>query len=112
MNRKDNEAAAKAVDSLLNYETVKYFSAENFETARYDGAMTVYMRAAIRSRTSLSTVNIGQSFFMTLGLVLVVILASDNVLSGGAMEIGDITTVTLVMTQLYRPLNILSFAYR
>ena len=112
MNRKDNEAAAKAVDSLLNYETVKYFSAENFETARYDGAMTGYMRAAIRSRTSLSTVNIGQSFFMTLGLVLVVILASDNVLSGGEMEIGDITTVTLVMTQLYRPLNILGFAYR
>ena len=112
MNRKDNEAAAKAVDSLLNYETVKYFSAENFETARYEGAMTGYMRAAIRSRTSLSTVNIGQNFFMTLGLVLVVILASDNVLSGGEMEIGDITTVTLVMTQLYRPLNILGFAYR
>ncbi len=111
MNRKDNEAAAKAVDSLLNYETVKYFSAEGFETARYDGAMSGYMRAAIRSRTSLSTVNIGQSFFMTLGLVLVVVLASDNVLRG-EMEIGDITTVTLVMTQLYRPLNILGFAYR
>ena len=111
MNRKDNEAAAKAVDSLLNYETVKYFSAEGFETARYDGAMSGYMRAAILSRTSLSTVNIGQSFFMTLGLVLVVILASDNVLRG-EMEIGDITTVTLVMTQLYRPLNILGFAYR
>ena len=111
MNRKDNEAAAKAVDSLLNYETVKYFNAEGFETARYDGAMSGYMRAAIRSRTSLSTVNIGQSFFMTLGLVLVVILASDNVLRG-EMEIGDITTVTLVMTQLYRPLNILGFAYR
>ena len=111
MNRKDNEAAAKAVDSLLNYETVKYFSAEGFETARYDGAMSGYMRAAIHSRTSLSTVNIGQSFFMTLGLVLVVVLASDNVLRG-EMEIGDITTVTLVMTQLYRPLNILGFAYR
>ena len=111
MNRKDNEAAAKAVDSLLNYETVKYFSAEGFETARYDGAMSGYMRAAILSRTSLSTVNIGQSFFMTLGLVLVVVLASDNVLRG-EMEIGDITTVTLVMTQLYRPLNILGFAYR
>ena len=111
MNRKDNEAAAKAVDSLLNYETVKYFSAEGFETARYDGAMSGYMRAAILSRTSLSTVNIGQSFFMTLGLVLVVVLASDNVLRG-EMEIGDITTVTLVMTQLYRPLNILVFAYR
>jgi len=58
MNRQDNEAAAKAVDSLLNYETVKYFSAEDFETSRYDGAMAGYMKAAIRSRTSLSTVKI------------------------------------------------------
>jgi len=64
MNRRDNEAAAKAVDSLLNYETVKYFSAEEFETTRYDSAMAGYMKAAIRSRTSLSTVNIGQSFLM------------------------------------------------
>jgi ATP-binding cassette subfamily B protein len=112
MNRQDNEAAAKAVDSLLNYETVKYFSAEDFETTRYDGAMAGYMTAAIRSRTSLSTVNIGQSFLMTLGLVLVVVLASQSVLTDGTMEIGDITTVTLVMTQLYRPLNILGFAYR
>ena len=64
MNRQDNEAAGKAVDSLLNYETVKYFSAEDFETKRYDGAMAGYMKAAIRSRTSLSTVNIGQSLLM------------------------------------------------
>ena len=111
MNRQDNEAAAKAVDSLLNYETVKYFSAEGFETARYDGAMAGYMRAAIRSRTSLSTVNIGQSFLMNLGLIAVVLLAADGILSGG-MSLGDITAVTLVMMQLYRPLNILGFAYR
>ena len=112
MNRQDNEAAAKAVDSLLNYETVKYFSAEGFETSRYDGAMAGYMKAAIRSRTSLSTVNIGQSFLMNLGLILVVILAVDGILGGDALSIGDITTVTLVMMQLYRPLNILGFAYR
>jgi len=112
MNRKDNEAAAKAVDSLLNYETVKYFSAETFETNRYDNAMAGYMKAAIRSRTSLSTVNIGQSFLMSLGLIAVVLLAADGVLGGGDMSIGDITAVTLVMTQLYRPLNILGFAYR
>ena len=111
MNRQDNEAAAKAVDSLLNYETVKYFSAESFETARYDGAMAGYMRAAIRSRTSLSTVNIGQSLLMNLGLIAVVLLAADGILSGG-MSLGDITAVTLVMMQLYRPLNILGFAYR
>ena len=112
MNRQDNEAAAKAVDSLLNYETVKYFSAEGFETDRYDGAMAGYMKAAIRSRTSLSTVNIGQSFLMNLGLIAVVLLAADGILNDGGMSIGDITAVTLVMMQLYRPLNILGFAYR
>jgi len=112
MNRQDNEAAAKAVDSLLNYETVKYFSAETFETERYDGAMAGYMRAAIRSRTSLSTVNIGQSFLMNLGLVAVVLLAASTILDGGTMSLGDITTITFVMMQLYRPLNILGFAYR
>ena len=112
MNRQDNEAAAKAVDSLLNYETVKYFSAEDFETTRYDGAMAGYMKAAIRSRTSLSTVNIGQSFLMNLGLVAVVLLAADSILNDEGMSIGDITAVTLVMMQLYRPLNILGFAYR
>ncbi len=112
MNRQDNEAAAKAVDSLLNYETVKYFSAETFETDRYDVAMGGYMRAAIRSRTSLSTVNIGQSFLMNLGLVIVVVLAANGVLRDEGMSIGDITAVVLVMSQLYRPLNILGFAYR
>lgn len=112
MNRQDNEAAAKAVDSLLNYETVKYFSAEEFETTRYDGAMQGYMKAAIRSRTSLSTVNIGQSFLMNLGLIAVVLLGANGVLTTGELSIGDITAVTLVMMQLYRPLNILGFAYR
>ena len=112
MNRQDNEAAAKAVDSLLNYETVKYFSAEAFETTRYHSAMTGYMRAAIRSRTSLSTVNIGQSFLMNLGLIAVVLLAADGILKDGEITIGDITAVTLVLMQLYRPLNILGFAYR
>ena len=111
MNRQDNEAAGKAVDSLLNYETVKYFSAEDFETKRYDGAMAGYMRAAIRSRTSLSTVNIGQSLLMSLGLIGVILLSANAVLSDD-MKLGDITAVTLVMSQLYRPLNILGFAYR
>jgi len=111
MNRQDNEAAAKAVDSLLNYETVKYFSAEGFETKRYDGAMAGYMKAAIRSRTSLSTVNIGQSFLMSLGLIGVILLSANAVLAD-EMKLGDITAVTLVMSQLYRPLNILGFAYR
>ena len=111
MNKKDTEANARAVDSLLNYETVKYFGAENMETRRYDHAMAGYQKAAILSRTSLATVNIGQSFLMNLGLILIMGLASARVLDG-EMTIGDITTVVLVMTQIYRPLNILGFAYR
>ena len=111
MNKKDTEANARAVDSLLNYETVKYFGAETMETARYDGAMAGYQKAAILSRTSLATVNVGQSFLMNLGLILIMGLASARVLDGD-MTIGDITTVVLVMTQIYRPLNILGFAYR
>ena len=111
MNKKDTEANARAVDSLLNYETVKYFGAEKLETGRYDTAMAGYQKAAILSRTSLATVNIGQSFLMNLGLILIMGLASARVLDGD-MTIGDITTVVLVMTQIYRPLNILGFAYR
>ena len=111
MNKKDTEANARAVDSLLNYETVKYFGAETMETSRYDKAMAGYQKAAILSRTSLATVNIGQSFLMNLGLILIMGLASARVLSG-EMTIGNITTVVLVMTQIYRPLNILGFAYR
>lgn len=111
MNKRDTEAAGKAVDSLLNYETVKYFSAEGFEIERYDAAMAGYQKAAIRSRTSLATVNIGQSVIMNGGLVAIMALAAYNIIQGG-MSIGDLTAVVMVMTQLYRPLNILGFAYR
>ncbi|MEP1230960.1 MAG: ABC transporter ATP-binding protein/permease [Litorimonas sp.] len=111
MNKRDTEAAGKAVDSLLNYETVKYFSAESFEISRYDGAMAGYQKAAIRSRTSLASVNIGQSFLMNLGLVLMISLSGYYIVEG-QMSVGDMTAVMLVMTQLYRPLNILGFAYR
>ena len=111
MNRKDTEANAKAIDSLLNYETVKYFNAEGFETSRYDQAMAGYQKAAIKSRTSLATVNIGQSFIMNAGLVSMMLLAVANILKG-AMTVGDILTISMVMMQLYRPLNILGFAYR
>ncbi len=111
MNTRDTQANAHAIDSLLNYETVKYFNAEATERARYDTAMAGYQKAAILSRTSLATVNIGQSFLMNLGLILIMGLASARVLSG-QMTIGNITTVVLVMTQIYRPLNILGFAYR
>ena len=111
MNKQDTEANAKAIDSLINYETVKYFNAESFETQRYDGAMESYAKAAILSRTSLSAVNVGQSFLMNFGMVALVLLAAQNVLSGG-MSTGDIFAITMVMAQVYRPLNILGFAYR
>lgn len=111
MNTKDTEANSKAIDSLLNYETVKYFNAEQYETRRYDKAMKGYQKAAILSRTSLATVNIGQSFLMNIGLIGLVLLATQRALTG-EMTTGDILTITLVMMQVYRPLNILGFAYR
>ena len=111
MNKLDTEASARAVDSLLNYETVKYFNAEKMETGRYDQAMAGYQKAAIASRTSLSTVNIGQSVIMNIGLFVLMLLTADRIQSG-EMEVGAIVTITLVMAQLYRPLNILGWAYR
>ncbi len=111
MNKKDTEANAKAIDSLLNYETVKYFNAEGFETDRYDSAMEGYQQAAIKSRTSLASVNIGQSFVMNAGIIAMMLLAGKFILDGKMTE-GAMTTITLVMMQVYRPLNILGFAYR
>lgn len=111
MNKKDTEANAKAIDSLLNYETVKYFNAERFEIERYDGAMEGYQNAAILSRTSLAAVNIGQNILMSGGIVAMMILAASQILQD-QMTLGAMTTITLVMMQIYRPLNILGFAYR
>ena len=111
MNKLDTEAAARAVDSLLNYETVKYFNAEGAETARYDQAMHGYQRAAIASRTSLATVNVGQNVIMNAGLFALMWLTATRI-SAGEMTVGAIVTITLVMGQLYRPLNILGWAYR
>ena len=111
MNKQDTEANAKAIDSLLNYETVKYFNAEEFETQRYDRAMAAYQKAAILSRTSLATVNIGQSFLMNAGLVAMMVLAAYKIFQSD-LTLGAMTTITLVMMQVYRPLNILGFAYR
>ena len=111
MNKRDTESWARAIDSLLNYETVKYFDAEGREVARYDDAMRAYAEAAVRSRTSLATVNIGQGLLMNLGIIAMMVLAAERVL-GGSMETKDMFAITLIMSQLYRPLNILGFAYR
>lgn len=111
MNEADSEAAGRAVDSLLNFETVKSFAAEARESERYDRALASYASAAVRAYTSLVMLNVVQGFIMTVGLVAMVIGAGWLV-ARGPMGPGDITAVILIMTNLYAPLNILGFAYR
>ncbi|MGE3930024.1 MAG: ABC transporter transmembrane domain-containing protein, partial [Hyphomonadaceae bacterium] len=111
MNERDTEAAGRAVDSLLNFETVKSFAAESRESERYDRALASYAEAAVRSNTSLVLLNVVQGAIMNIGLVAMVI-AAGLVTARGDMGPGDITAVILIMTNLYAPLNILGFAYR
>lgn len=111
MNEADTEAAGRAVDSLLNFETVKSFAAEQRESERYDRALASYATAAIRSNTSLVLLNVLQTLIMNVGLVGMV-LAAGYIVARGDMGPGDITAVILIMTNLYAPLNILGFAYR
>jgi ATP-binding cassette subfamily B protein len=111
MNEADSEAAGRAVDSLLNFETVKSFAAEARESERYDKALASYARAAVKSNTSLVMLNVVQGFIMTLGLAAMVI-AAGYLVARGRMGPGDITAVIMIMTNLYAPLNILGFAYR
>lgn len=111
MNERDSEASGRAVDSLLNFETVKAFAAEARETERFDRALAAYAKAAVRSNTSLVLLNVAQSFVMSAGLAALVVLAGMQV-AGGAMGPGDITAVILIMMNLYAPLNVLGFAYR
>jgi ATP-binding cassette subfamily B protein len=111
MNEADTEAAGRAVDSLLNFETVKSFAAEARESERYDRALASYARAAVRAYTSLVVLNVAQSFIMTVGLAGMVV-ATGLLVATGPLGPGDITAVILIMTNLYAPLNILGFAYR
>ncbi len=111
MNEADTEAAGRAVDSLLNFETVKSFAAETRESQRYDRALASYADAAVKAYTSLVMLNVVQGLIMTVGLVAMVIGAGWLV-ARGPMGPGDITAVILIMTNLYAPLNILGFAYR
>jgi ATP-binding cassette subfamily B protein len=111
MNEADSEAAGRAVDSLLNFETVKSFAAEQRESERYDRALASYANAAVRSNTSLVLLNVLQTLIMNVGLVGMVI-AAGYLVASGPMGPGDITAVILIMTNLYAPLNILGFAYR
>ena len=111
MNNADEKAATRAVDSLLNYETVKYFNAEAVETDRYDEAMKRYEQMAVRSRTSLSVVNIGQGAIIAVGLMMMMGMAGLHI-QQGMLTVGDFVAVNTYLLQLYMPLNFLGWVYR
>lgn len=111
MNETDQRANTRAIDSLLNYETVKYFGNEKYEAGRYDSALQRYERASVISKTSLSLLNIGQAFIIGVGLTIIVLMAGRDVVDG-SMTIGDFVMVNTFLIQLYIPLNFLGFVYR
>jgi len=110
MNDTDNDASTKALDSLLNYETVKYFGNEPHEVARYDGALARYERAAVRVQVSLNLLNIGQAFIIAGGLTLIMLMATREV-RGGGMTVGQFVLVNTYLMQLYQPLGFLGMVY-
>jgi ATP-binding cassette subfamily B protein len=111
MNDSDTDANVKAIDSLLNYETVKYFSAEEREAARYDRAMARYEEASISSYTSLAVLNAGQAIIFTLGLATAMVMCAFEI-RGGTKTVGDFVLVNAMMIQLYQPLNFMGMVYR
>ena len=111
MNEQDSKANTKALDALLNYETVKYFSNEGFEQARYDDNLRHLEKASIKSQTSLSLLNLGQSLIIATAVTLLVWRATVGVVAG-TMTLGDLVLVNALMIQLYIPLNFLGVIYR
>ncbi len=111
MNDTDQEANTRAVDSLLNYETVKYFNNERHEARRYDASLERYERAYVRSEVSLNALNMGQAAIIAAGLTTVMLMAATRVASG-AMSVGDFVLVNTYLIQLYLPLNMLGYVYR
>ena len=111
MNDMDSKANTRAIDSLLNYETVKYFGNEHYEVARYDEQMRQWEVSAVRNQTSLATLNAGQSVIIAIGVTLLMLLAADEV-ARGKMTVGDLVLVNVFMLQLYMPLHFLGFVYR
>ena len=111
MNEQDSKANTKALDALLNYETVKYFSNEPFEQARYDENLHRLEKASVKSQTSLSVLNLGQSLIIATAVTLLVWRATLGVVAG-TMTLGDLVLVNALMIQLYIPLNFLGVIYR
>lgn len=111
MNELDSQANAKAIDSLINYETVKYFGNEAYEAQRYDNGLQHYEAAAIKSQTSLSVLNTGQSSIIAIAVAVILWRATAGVIDG-SMTLGDLVLVNAFMIQLYIPLNFLGVIYR
>jgi ATP-binding cassette subfamily B protein len=111
LNESDRDANAKAIDSLLNYETVKYFGNESMEVRRYDTAMARYEAATIRTFYSLGFLNSGQSIIFTIGLTLAMLLSARGV-AAGTQTVGDFVMINSMMIQLYIPLNFMGMIYR
>ena len=111
MNDSDNDANAKAIDSLLNYETVKYFSAETREAARYDRSMARYEDASVKAYVSLAVLNAGQAVIFTIGLCGAMVLCAYGI-EQGTNTVGDFVMINAMMIQLYTPLNFMGMVYR
>lgn len=111
MNQSDNTANNRAIDSLLNFETVKYFSNEEYEASKFNEALQIYEKSATKTTNSLSILNIGQDVIISLGLVALMILSATKI-NQGKMTVGDLIMVNTYLFQLSIPLSILGFAYR
>jgi len=111
MNALDSKANTQAIDSLVNYETVKYFSNERLEAQRYDQTLTRWEHSAVKSQTSMSALNFGQGAIIALGVTLIMAFASQGVVAG-QLTIGDLVMVNALLLQLFIPLNFLGVVYR
>jgi ABC-type transport system involved in Fe-S cluster assembly, permease and ATPase components len=111
MNDMDSKANTRAIDSLINYETVKYFGNEDYEARRYDEHLQSWEKAAVKNQVSLNALNSGQSAIIAVGVTLLMALAADGVVKG-TMTLGDLVLVNAFMLQLYSPLHFLGFVYR
>ena len=111
MNEMDSKANTRAIDSLLNYETVKYFGNEGYEARRYDETLSAWEKAAVRNQTSLSLLNAGQGAIIAIGVTILMLLAGNGVVRG-TMTLGDLVLVNAFLIQLYMPLHFLGFVYR
>jgi ATP-binding cassette subfamily B protein len=110
-NELDSKANTRAIDSLLNYETVKYFNNEKFEAQRYDENLKMYESAAVKNEASLGALNIGQSFIIAIAVTVLMILAAQGVV-GATLTLGDLVLINGLLIQLYIPLNFLGMVYR